>query len=241
MKKNNVCLLLLAFSCFVLGPVTAFADTASSETTAAETNSADEKKIEKSGDITFGFVCKSLSSHKIVTGDFVQLKKLAKLKRSFTSSGTFIIDAANGIAWNTQKPFKSIVVLTKTKIVQTAADGTVSVMDASQNQTFADIAETLSSVFSGNESSLTKNFTVQFTAQAGDSIAYTIVLTPKDSTVASVVSTITLGGSYMSKDCSCSLDYISLKEKSGDGIVYNFTNQKYDEKLTDEQKLLFAK
>jgi hypothetical protein len=191
--------------------------------------------------LSFDDVCASLASHSCTKGDFTQTKTLAKLHRSFTSSGKFIISSQDGIVWQTLTPYQSTSSLTKSGIIQIAADGTKTVMDASSNRTFTDISEVISSVFTGKSDVIKKSFTVSFVAPENESKAafsWKAVLVPVDATIASFMKQITLGGK--SKDIF-SLDEITIDETSGDVIAYLLLNQQYAEHLTDKEKTFFEK
>src|SRR5574344_840351 len=142
---------------------------------------------------TFADVRASLASHPRTKGDFTQTKTLSKLHRSFTSSGKFIISSQQGIVWQTLKPYQSTSALTKSGIIQIAADGTKSVMDASSNKTF----------------------TVSFSAPENginSASSWKAVLVPVDATIASFMKQITLAGK--SKE-TVSMDEIKIDETSG--------------------------
>ncbi len=79
---------------------------------------------------------------KVTSGDFIQEKNAAKLKRALRSSGKFIF-CDEGILWQTLKPFPSTMAVTKTSIIQTKPDGSKIVTDGSSNQVFTSVAETL--------------------------------------------------------------------------------------------------
>ena len=80
-------------------------------------------------------ICESLSSHPITTGDFIQTKKIQTNGRKLKSTGTYII-SPDGIVWSTEKPIYSSLILTKTAVVQIAANGKKSVLSGNDNQIF---------------------------------------------------------------------------------------------------------
>lgn len=180
-------------------------------------------------------VCEGLSKTPNTTGDFLQIKTVNSNGRQLKSSGKFII-AKEGIMWKTLKPFPSSLVITENAMIQTAGDGTKSVMNGSDNQIFQNIAQTLSSVFSGNSAILEKNFDVDFKeVEAGKWI---VVLTPKDSTIGSVMKALTLEGSISSANVI--LSSLELAEASNNKIRYEFSNQNYPKELTADEKANFT-
>ena len=179
-------------------------------------------------------VCESLSSHPNTTGDFAQTKTLQANGRKLKSSGKYII-CTEGILWQTEKPIPSSLILTKDTMVQISANGTKSVMSGKDNQIFANISDTLSSVFSGNVESLKKNFIYDFTDDGKGT--WIVVLTPKDSTISSVMKTLTLSG--ISDASGAAMTCLVMAESSGNSITYDFLNQKYPKELSADEKQIF--
>ncbi len=180
-------------------------------------------------------VCDGLSKTPITKGDFTQIKTINAKGRTLKSSGNFII-SLEGIIWKTLKPFPSNLIVTENAMIQIAADGKKNVMSASDNQIFQNIAQTLSSVFAGNSAILEKNFDVDFKeVEAGKWI---VVLTPKDTTIGSIMKTLTLEGSISSANVI--LSSLELAEASNNKIRYEFSNQIYPKELTTDEKAFFV-
>ena len=180
---------------------------------------------------TLESVCKSLALHPNTTGDFTQIKTLQTNGRKLTSTGKFIF-SKEGILWQTEKPFPSSLILTKEAMVQIAANGKKSVMSGKDNQIFANISDTLSSVFYGNVDALKKNFQCELVQEADNS--WKILLTPKDSTIASVMKSMVLAGA------GADLSSLEMSEASENTIRYEFKNQKYPEELSADEKQNFV-
>lgn len=178
-------------------------------------------------------VFSTLMTDKVTSGDFIQEKNAAKLKRPLRSSGKFIF-CDEGILWQTLKPFPSTMAVTKTSIIQTKADGSKTVTDGSSNQVFTSVAETLSSIFSGDKSKLESFFNIKdFKA---DSKNWSILLTPKDSTIASALKLIELSGSVGKKS---TLDTLKFFQSETDSTFYTLLNQQYRQELSNEEKSFF--
>ena len=193
-------------------------------------------------------VCTGLSKNANTRGDFVQTKTINANGRQLKSSGNFII-SKDGIMWKTLKPFPSTLVSTENTMIQTAANGKQTVMDGSDNQIFKNISQTLQSVFAGNSEELEALFTVKFTDNKDGS--WKTLLTPKDSTIASVMQSLELAGrdgaglAGAAGDASAAggqivLDSLSLQEASSNSIRYEFSNQKYPKELTADEKAVFV-
>ncbi len=187
--------------------------------------------------LTLETVCARLAEKPNTTGDFTQIKTLSANGRKLKSSGKYIF-SQEGIMWKTEKPFPSSLILTKDTMVQISANGSKSVMNGKDNQIFSNISETLSSVFSGNAEALKKNFTCDFSET--DNNGWSLVLTPKDSTIASVMKTLTLSGEYNKKTDETAMSSLLMTEASDNTILYEFTNQNYPKELSEDEKKYFA-
>ncbi len=180
-------------------------------------------------------VCDGLSKTPITKGDFTQIKTINAKGRTLKSSGNFII-SLEGIMWKTLKPFPSNLIVTENAMIQIAADGKKNVMSASDNQIFQNISKTLRSVFAGDSKELENNFKVAF--ENKENGLWSVVLTPKDSTIAAVMQTLELSGS--STNTQVTLLSLELQETSNNKIRYEFSNQIYPKELTTDEKAFFV-
>ena len=193
------------------------------------------------GSLSLEKICESLAARPNSKGDFTQIKTITANKRSLKSTGKFII-STYGIYWNTEKPFPTSLILTKNSMVLISANGTKSVMSGEDDQIFSNISNTLSSVFSGNVDALKKNFKCSFSDDGKGS--WKIFLTPKDSTIASVMNSLELSGTYEGYDNNGTakaavLNSLEMIEASENTIQYIFSNQKYPEELSADEKQIF--
>lgn len=179
-------------------------------------------------------VCNKLAEHPYTTGDFVQTKTISSTGRSLKSNGNFIF-SLDGIMWKTLKPFPSSMIVTTKSVIQIAADGKKQVIDVSDNQIFGSIAQTLVGIFSNDVVQLKKTFDVQFNEK--DSGNWEILLSPKDSTISSVMKVLSLSGKYSNN--SASIESLLMTEASGNTIKYDFINQLYPKELTADEKANF--
>lgn len=183
---------------------------------------------------TISDVCKSITEHKVTTGDFSQEKTSAKLKRPLKSTGKFIF-STEGIVWQTLKPFPSTNVITNSKILQISANGNKSVIDGSTNETFKSSSAMLTSIFSGNQAELEKNFTIEFTSNES---SWNMKLTPKDSTISSVMNFFTVSGAVLGSKIT--FDSMSVTQNQTDVTTYSLLNQTYKQELSNAEKAFFA-
>lgn len=181
----------------------------------------------------FASVCENLAKRPNMTGDFTQTKTITKVNRALKSSGTFIF-SLDGIMWKTLKPFPSTLAVGISSVIQTKADGTKTVMDASSNQIFTSISSTLSAMFSGNVKTIADNFDINFSEK---NATWLVVLTPQDATVKKVLSSLQFSGEKTQN--AANLSSIVMTESSGDKITYAFSNQKYPKELSADEKSYF--
>lgn len=183
--------------------------------------------------LTIESVCSELSKNKITKGDFIQEKTIGKNGRTLKSSGKFIF-APDGIVWATERPFPSTLVLGKDYMIQISSDGTKKVMDASGNEAFKSVSSTLLAVFSNDVSKLNESFKVVFTSDSGN---WSVVLEPKDKTVAAIMTGISLSGKSSSGNSEIST--VELNESKGNKVSYTFLNQSHPKELSSDEKALF--
>lgn len=174
-------------------------------------------------------VCKQLASKKITKGDFRQLKFIHKLQREMASTGIYVISADDGILWKTEKPYFSVMTMTKTAIVQTNAKGKKNVLSAENNASFEQFSKVISSLFTSNADTLKENFEIEF---IGNTDNWNINLIPVNTAVKSFVAEIDMAGQN-------SIDLMTIHETNGDYIRYEFVTHIYPESLTDEEKAYF--
>ena len=188
------------------------------------------------GETSLDDVLYSITSHKVTSGDFTQEKTAPNLKRALKSSGTFIF-SDSGIVWNTLKPFPSTMAVTKDSLIMTAANGTKTVTDGSTNEVFKSVAQTLTSLFSGDRTELEKYFVISNYKASGDE--WSVELAPKDRTISQALSQIVLSGAANGKKSA--LDKMTVLQSDSSTVKYNLLNQSYKEELSNEEKAFFVK
>jgi len=180
--------------------------------------------------VTFNATCANLAKNPIIKGNFDQEKYLSRFNRSLMSSGNFIITAENGMVWETLKPFPSTMIMGKNFIMQIRPDGRKSVLSAQGNETFTQMADVMSSVFSGQIQELLENFEVYFSGGVSD---WNMGLLPRDSVLASIVTRITMSG-------DSAIRSIRLFEQTGDVITYKLLNLNFPAGLSDHEEAFFS-
>jgi outer membrane lipoprotein-sorting protein len=103
-----------------------------------------------------------LSEKAVVSGSFVQAKRIRRLGRDLVSKGEFLFSAKDGVYWKLTSPYPSTIVMTSTRLVQVSESGEASVIDSKDNAVFKRIAGTMQAVFSGSLGALEADFKVYF-------------------------------------------------------------------------------
>lgn len=184
--------------------------------------------------LTLEKVCAEFSQHPVTAGTFFQTKTIRSIQKDLKSQGTFVF-CDESIIWKTEKPFPSVLAIGSDVMVQVGADGKKTVTDVSGNETFKSISSALISVFSNDIEILKKSFDIIFTETGGGN--WNASLFPKDKTIASVIDSIKLSG--ILKDSDGGLHSVLICESGGDTIAYAFSDLKYPEELSADEKAIF--
>ena len=164
-----------------------------------------------------------------MAGLFKQTKTVAGSPRCFVSTGSILIKTGKGIVWVTEKPYPSILVVGRDVLVQKIRDGEATHLDIANNPIYTQIATSMECVFSADFSKISSLFNTYLTT---DATGWELLLIPKDKTVASFISSITMRG-------SSTFDSLKMVETTGDSILYEFSDMVQRE-LTDEELALYS-
>ena len=179
---------------------------------------------------TFNTVSANLAGNPITRGNFAQENYLSRFNRSLRSSGNFLITVEQGMVWETLQPFPSTMVLGRHFMLQSRPDGRTSILSAQGNETFTQMADVMSLIFSGQSQGLLENFEVYFLGSVSD---WTIGLLPRDSVIASFVMRITMSG-------DSAIRSIRLFEQNGDIVTYTLSNHSFPTGLDEHEEAFFT-
>jgi hypothetical protein len=177
----------------------------------------------------FYAVCNAMSAHPLVKGDFIQTKTLSRMGRTLVSKGIFIIDAERGMIWDTRSPFPSILAVGRDHLIQIAG-GKKTSLDIAENETFIRISKIMSAVFTGKAGTLTENFEVFFSENAG---SWKMGLIPKDGSIRNFAASILMQGDSV-------LRSVLLREQNGNSVEYDLANHSYPGSLTPSERENFS-
>lgn len=167
-------------------------------------------------------------SEKPRVGNYKQTKTFSDSPRKLVSSGIVTIVPSKGIVWKMDKPYKSILAVGKDTLVQQIRDSKPVRMDVEGNLVFLSIARCMDSLFCGEFELLEETFRTEQQIQDGK---WTLILLPKDNTIANFMTRIVIKGTD-------SIESLELNEKTGDSILYEFEGLQIKE-MTDEELSVF--
>jgi hypothetical protein len=178
---------------------------------------------------SFNRICAAMAEHRVMRGQFVQTKTLARLGRDLVSRGNFAVDAELGMLWDTQSPFPSVMAVGRDFIVQTSG-GRKSRLDARGNETFIRISQTMSALFTGDSKKLADNFELFFTENG---VHWNLGLIPKDSSIRSFAALIIMRG-------DSNVRQVVLHDQEGGSVVYDLSGHSYPATLSSDEKAYFT-
>lgn len=174
----------------------------------------------------------SQTSDNLVTvkGSYKQKNYIAKTKKTIESSGTFVLSRAHGIIWYTEKPQKSVTVMTEQKVLQVFPNGKEKVLGNSGNAIFSSVALLTKSLFTQDAAVIEKYL------HATQTESGVWVYTPKDDTLASVIKKIELKNADNGYIRSAVITY-----GNGDATEYVLSVSSFNEALTTDATAYFEK
>ena len=175
-------------------------------------------------------VTQRLASRPVIKADFRQTKTVARLSRTFISTGTMIFSVERGLLWQVQTPVAGATVMTRNRIAQKSPSGRISVIAGGAHDTFRRFAAIMQAVFSGDDILIEKEFNVFFRRTGGR--RWEIGLVPKDTTVKGVIASLEIRGDD-------DLDGFVLREAGGDHVEYSFSRITYPATLSPADEKAF--
>ena len=177
-------------------------------------------------------VLSSMRENPVVRGAFKQVKSVKKINREFVSTGRFTIAGSDGIIWSMEKPFANQTAITKKKMVQRSASGSVSEMNVAENAVFNRISQTIQGIFSGDFQLIQSEFQVYYEPVKGDKSRWVVGLVPKESAIKKQIASVELqGGAW--------LQNVKIVDGDGNPVTYEFSKVEGGNALTPEESALF--
>jgi hypothetical protein len=186
----------------------------------------------------FNAICAQLAGRPYTKGVFEQTRTLKKQKRSLVSSGDFIVAADLGLVWITKSPVPSLTTLGRDYMIQSVPGGTSTRIDAKGNDIYINMADTISSLFTGNAQKIKSGFENYYTETQGTGgKTWTLGLVPKERTFRNYAQRIVLEGFNGAEGAVIQL--IVIYERNGDSLSYAFSEQNFPAKLETHEQAYF--
>ena len=158
-----------------------------------------------------------LKTSPVLKGEFEQAKTLKGFRNPLVSKGEFLVARGQGVWWHTQQPFESTLVVTKTRLFTRNADGSAgNLMDAQAEPGLQQVNELIFSLLSADLDVLADKFAI--VAQPVGAAGWTLVLTPRDPSLAKFLVRATLAGER-------DVQTVRIDEARGDTTQIRFSHQ----------------
>ena len=165
------------------------------------------------------FAAQTVDTVITVKGSYRQKNYIAQTKKTIESSGIFVLSRADGIIWYTEKPQKSVTVMTEQKVLQVFPNGKEKVLGNAGNAIFSAVAL------------LTKSLFTQDTA-----VIEKYLHTTKTENGASVIKKIELVNADNGYIESAVITY-----GNGDTTEYILSVESFNDALTQDERVYFEK
>ena len=188
---------------------------------------------------SYNAICGQLAGRPYTKGSYEETRTQIKPKRSITARGDFIIAADMGMVWITKYPAPSVTTMGKDFLVRTVPGKKSTRIEAKGNETYISMADTISSVFTGNSGKLNEMFTVYFREiQSQNGTKWTLGLMPKDKVFAEIAERIILEGT--SGAMGAVITSVVFREKNGNSVTYAFSEHSFPKELNAQETAYFS-
>jgi hypothetical protein len=131
-----------------------------------------------------------LDHARVTRGQFLQEKQLVGIARPLKGSGTFVVDRERGVVWRSEAPFRSVLKITRSEIVQTDGSQVLMHLAADREPAVKAVSAVLFATFAADLGTLSQYFTVEGDAGA----VWRLTLRPKEPGLARVIRSLELSG-----------------------------------------------
>ncbi|EYC51160.1 hypothetical protein AZ34_08735 [Hylemonella gracilis str. Niagara R] len=175
-----------------------------------------------------------LQTAPVLRGQFEQVKRVQGFKNPLVSRGEFLVARDHGIVWHTLRPFESTLVVTRDRLQNRQADGSVSSqLDARDEPGLRAVNALLFALMAADLETLAQRFHIQGTVgDAADAQDWRISLRPRDAALAQWLSRVELQGDRYLRGAT-------LVEARGDESLIRFSAQATAERLSPAEVARF--
>jgi hypothetical protein len=187
----------------------------------------------------FNAICAQLANRQYTKGVFEQTRTLRRQNRSLVSSGDFIVAANLGLVWITKLPVPSITTLGRDFMIQSVPGGTRTRIDARGNEMYLNMADTISSMFTGNTQRLEAGFENYYMeTRSANGKVWTIGLVPRERAFRNYAQRLVLEG--FDNEQGAVIRSIVIHERNGNSLTYVFSEQTFPLRLEANEQAYFS-
>lgn len=176
----------------------------------------------------FLFIEHSLTNTPLISGTFIQTKKIEGLNKPFISEGNFIFCRDRGVYWNTSTPLPSLFVFTEKGTLQ-AVDGETQFVSAESQPFYNSLRNLMQALREGDVRSLEQYFQIFFSGKQGD---WQLRLVAKEKRLRKAISEIVISGNQHIRS-------IDISDARNNTTLIIFENLKTPEKLNPNESKYF--
>lgn len=140
----------------------------------------------------FNTITKNLSTKKIISGHFQQIRTMKLLSHPLISSGHFVLSKNSGLRWVQTKPFPSTLIVTNSIIEQQLPNTPTTIITKKEQPLVFSFTKIFLAIFNGDIQTIQDNFNISF---SGSKEQWFIELEPKSTLLKKALLKITLTGS----------------------------------------------
>ena len=167
----------------------------------------------------------------VLKGEFEQTKTLKGFRNPLVSKGEFLVARGQGVWWHTRQPFETTLVVTRTRVFTRNPDGSATnVADAQAEPGVRQVNELVFSLLAADLDVLADKFDV--VVQPEGAAGWTLVLTPRDASLAKFLVRATLAGER-------DVQSVRIEEAHGDTTQIRFSRQLPSNALTSDEAARF--
>ncbi|WP_105902246.1 outer membrane lipoprotein carrier protein LolA [Vibrio gangliei] len=216
----------LLFSQLTIAAQNSSTQSSSTQSQSSQSNASQNKAVQSIEQLQ-----QQLASHAVVRGDFSQTRHMQMFDAPLTSQGQFLLSREHGLHWQQTTPFATTLILTQDSLSQQVGSEPAQVLKVSDNPMVFYFSHVFLSLFKGDTSQLTEQFTFEFQPQVNQ--AWQLRLLPKQAPLDKVFKQIVIEGKQ-------DIDGIELQEIRGDRTDITFSNQTHQpETLTAAEQAAF--
>jgi len=172
-----------------------------------------------------------LAEAPVLRGEFEQKKTVKGFKNPLLSRGEFLVARERGVLWQTREPFASTLIVTRERLLARQADGSVGTqVDAKSEPGIRAINDMLFALMSADLGTLAQRFRIE--GQLIGKAAWTLVLVPKEASLAQWVTRIELDGDSFVR-------HVKFVEAVGDSSDIRFSAHAVSATLTRDDAARF--